>query len=387
MPERSKLHHFVPRLLLRGFAHEGERLSTLDRTTGSSFPQNVGRAAAENDYNTVVTEHGEPSDMAESAIAEDIEGRASAGLRRLRSGKWLDSEVEHIEVAGFVAFQYLRVPAQRQFFDEMASSMAKLQVAAGGRPGLKEALTGDDGVAPSDEDVERLWMAMTSDFDGWSLKLPAAHHLKSSFEMLEGMARILRFGYHWSVQRWARRSLLTSDNPVVLAPGPDHQPVYGIGLGTAGTIMMAIDRRNALVLTNRDDLEQHDAGDAPDGVDLPGTVNSARAINLATASQARRFVYHHPDDTLETLLGPGVQLPPPQGNRLDPDTGRELRESLVKMSNWHAEHPDEPHPMAGFPPLADPPPDATPPAIGPRDGPIRRAAVERRIIRDGDGDG
>lgn len=251
MPERSKLHHFVPQLLLRGFAGHGERLITFDRTSGRTFPQAVSQAAASNDYNTVETADG-PSDAAEQLIATEIESRAGPGIRRLREGLWLDRDADHVAVANLIALQYLRVPAQREMSDQMATILLKLQIAAGGRNAIREALE-VDGASRADEEIEEIWRSLTA-FDDWSVELPGAHHLQSSLGMLEECAMALRYGYHWSVARWGRRTLLTSDHPVVLIRGEDHDAWSGVGLMTAGSILMAVDRHTAVILTNRGDL-------------------------------------------------------------------------------------------------------------------------------------
>lgn len=348
---------------------------TFDRTTGRTFPQAVSRAAALNDYNTVETPEG-PSDAAEQLIATEIEGRAGPGVRRLREGLWLDNEADRAAVAMFVAFQYLRVPAQRQQSDEMATVLMQLQLAAGGRKAIREALEAD-GVPRTDEEIEEAWRSMT-EFDEWNVELPPAHHLQSSFGMLEECTAVLRYGYHWSVARWDRRTLLTSDHPVVLVRGPDHQEWSGVGLKTAGSVLMPLDRHTAVVLTNRGDLGGRGHGDATDGAALRGTFAMARSINSAVAGQARRFVFHHPDDDLDDQLGPQGRPGPASPHLVDPATGRDLRESLVKMSDWHAANPGEPHPMAGLPPLPTPPPGAQPVSgVGVDGRNRRRAAVER----------
>lgn len=379
MPDRSKLHHFVPQLLLRGFAGHRERLITFDRTTSRTFPQPVGQAAAANDYNTVETPEG-PSDLAEQLIANEIEGRASEGIRRLRDGLWLERDVDHLAVATLMAFQYLRVPAQREMADQMATSLMKLQVAAGGPRAIREALEAN-GQACTDEEVDAIWQGMTA-FDAWNLKLTSAHHVQSSLEMLEVCAKALRFGFHWSVARWERRALLTSDHPVVLVRGEDHAAWSGVGLMTAGSILMAVDRHTALVLTNRGDLEVRGAGDAPDGAVLKGTFSMARGINAGAALQAGRFVFHHPDDDLDDLVGPQGRPGPPSPHLIDPHTGRDMRDKLVQMSNWHAANPDQPHPMAAMPPLPmpTPPPGARPVrGVGVDGRNDRQASVERRV--------
>jgi hypothetical protein len=79
MPERSKRHHFLPQLILRGFDRDGQ-VGTFDREQQKAFRQSIERAAAENDYNTLLLEDGSLSDTAETLIGSLIEGPAGKVL-------------------------------------------------------------------------------------------------------------------------------------------------------------------------------------------------------------------------------------------------------------------------------------------------------------------
>lgn len=146
---------------------------------------------------------------------------------------------------------------------------------------------------------------------------------------------------------------------------------------TAGSIVVALGRRTALILTNRGRLDERGVGDMSKGQVLPGTFAMARSGNRLVAQHARRFVYRHPDDDLSDLLGSGWSPPTPSPDVLDSGGSEELRDKLTAMSRWAALHPDEPHPMSAWPALPTPPPDARPLAVEGRGR--RRRAVEGRM--------
>lgn len=131
MPQRSKRHHFLPQLILRGFDRDGQ-VVTFDREQQRAFPQSIERAAAENDYNTLLLDDGALSDMAETLIGSLIEGPAGKVLARITDGGWIETEKQRLAVSRFVCFHFLRVPSNREQMDAAADQLMKLDMAAGG---------------------------------------------------------------------------------------------------------------------------------------------------------------------------------------------------------------------------------------------------------------
>lgn len=382
MAERSKRHHYVPRLLLRGFADHDGRLLTLDRQTGKTFVQPVETAAAVNDYNTISGPEGDPSDVVERAIAER-ESAAAPIVQRITAGGWIVGNAERSELARFMALQYLRVPHQREFETSIANALLKLQLAASGPDEIKAALEAA-GHTPTEDEVDAAWRSL-SRFDEWNIQLPNEHHAATTLGEVEPLASIVHSVFHWTVVRWQRQTLLTSDVPLVLVAAEDHPAWSGVGLGTAGALWFGLDRRTALYLIHRERLHGTNAEHATDGQALPGTFAQARTLNQRTSLQARRFVYAHPDDTLEDLLGEAYPLPRPSEQVMDPDTGRDLREMLVRAHEWAARHPDRPHPLSRLGSSGPPPSNARPLVIDGRTRRIQMAseAAERASAIDG----
>jgi Protein of unknown function (DUF4238) len=106
----------------------------------------------------------------------------------------------------------------------------------------------------------------------------------------------------WVLTFYARRSLATSDTPVVLRPAPGHPAGMGVEIANAGEINVPLDRRVALSM-----------GDTSFGDGrAAGVTKTALYLNDATAKNARRYIFHHPGD------GPlrGLTLPKPREHEL-----------------------------------------------------------------------
>lgn len=338
MAERAKKHHYVPQLILRGFA-KSDRLVCHDLLEDRSYRTAVGDAAAQNDYNTIETIAGDRSDAAETLMSS-LETAAAPPLERVRSGAWLRDERDKVAVARFLTLQYLRVPRQRSFSDALLDSVLKLQLAASGPRGIAEAMTAR-GEVPTPEAVLEEWAAVKS-FD-WRASKPSAKHVVETLDRVDEFAPMLFGVYSWCVVHWERRYILTGDNPLLLVPAADWPAWSGVGLGTAGRIYFGLDRSCALVLVSKVD------GEFPDGTALRPSVASARDLCRATASAATARIYHHPDDKLTDLVGNDFKLPVPQAVNLEDDHAVKLRTALAAMGEHAYRNPGEPHPMSGKP--------------------------------------
>ncbi len=336
--ERSKRHHYVAQHILRGFAKQGQ-IRTVD-LKGECFSQSVGKAAAENNYNTVVLEDGELSDAAERAIAQQVEGPAHHLLTRISEGGWIDTDEERVSIARYLALQSLRVPGRRREWDELADQTLKLEIARTGPRGVQEAVSKGEGRTVSDEEALELWDAVR-DFDDYRVGADPQEHVITTLEMVDEIVPMLLVGYHWGVLRFEQPALLTCDSPLLLLPARDQPPWMGTGLANAAAIAFPVSRRTGLLLGRRlPDTKTLD-------VEFKPTSILAGELNRLCAWSARRFIYHHPDDRLVDLVGAGFELPEPRTAEIDFGDSNELLTRLASMAEWHFVHDGQPHPMSG----------------------------------------
>ncbi|MBO1334389.1 DUF4238 domain-containing protein [Streptomyces sp. VRA16 Mangrove soil] len=106
----------------------------------------------------------------------------------------------------------------------------------------------------------------------------------------------------WGLIKFERRALLIPDHPVTLVRDEDTPAWRGVGIGTAGAILMPIDRRVAIMMVPSDD----------DDFCVRTHTKLAKELNQRFAFNARRELFHHPDDDpLE-----GAELPSPRNSEI-----------------------------------------------------------------------
>lgn len=291
----SKRHHTVPRFYLRGFS-SNDRIATIRLPGEQRFVQSVADAAVtKNFYSLDGHPHG--SDVIEKALSE-IEGAASAVFEKVIGGEWPLQIEDRMTLGYFVSLQATRVPVQRQTMDHAAAMITRLQVGAGGKAALRRQLE-EGGREVPDDLVERVWKLSTRP-EGPPIKRPVGEHLEQMIELSEELLKYI-VGRPWTLVRFDRRSLITSDDPVALVSSPDADPWAGVGFMTAWGITLPLTRKLGLLMSSIEplidanvpvELVHNGKADAVQS----GTTKMERFFNLQTAVGASEWLFHHPDD-------------------------------------------------------------------------------------------
>jgi len=135
-------------------------------------------------------------------------------------------------------------------------------------------------------------------------------HLKLINDLLPAVTEML-CERDWILTFFHRKSLATSDTPVVLRPAAGHPADMGIGIGNAGEVHVPLDRRVAL------SMGDGSTGDAR----CAGVTKTAVYLNDAMAKNARKYLFHHPEDDPFRVL----ELPGPRTRELaSPEAASEL---------------------------------------------------------------
>jgi len=111
----SKYHHFVPRLLLAGFTHDGTRHGTLhvhDRVRGRWRESSIDRAGGQNRLN-------DPE--IEAALGLSLEGHAATAIRELVTSPHAPTDHDVGVLAAIFAIQQVRVPEHRDAVRQLES--------------------------------------------------------------------------------------------------------------------------------------------------------------------------------------------------------------------------------------------------------------------------
>ena len=127
------------------------------------------------------------------------------------------------------------------------------------------------------------------------------------------------YASHWHLTFFTRKSLVTSDSPVVLRPTLRYPAGTAVAVGNAAEVQVPLDRPAALSMraVGREDRL------------VPGSAKIAADLNQAVANNARRFLFHHPSD--DPLAG--LALPQPRPRELSsPEAAAVLASNLWARS-------------------------------------------------------
>ncbi|RYB88330.1 DUF4238 domain-containing protein [Nocardioides glacieisoli] len=291
----AKRHHTVPKFYLRGFARE-DQIATIRLPGDQRFLQSVNDAAVEKHFYTV-DGHEEGADVVERALSE-VEGRTATIFEKVIAGSWpLDLE-DRSALGYFITLQATRVPALRKTMDYVGAQMLRLQIGAGGKAAFRRQLE-DQGREVNDDLVEDLW-AQATRLEGPPIKQTNVEHIQHMAELSEELVKYI-IARPWTLIRFDRRSLVTSDAPVGLIGDPRDEQWQGVGYMTAWGITFPLTRKIGLLMSSIDPLielkipVEHVHRGRADAIEA-GTTSMEKFLNSYTVANAAESIFHHPDD-------------------------------------------------------------------------------------------
>lgn len=301
----AKLHHYVPQAYLRGFASNQERVRVipLDRSRRPYTPS-VKNVAAQNHFYTV-GEFEQP-DAFEKALSK-VEGQALRIIKGFVDGEFPPSEENRFAFAHYMALQSVRGPDARRTTEHLRASMVRLEVGAGGRENVGAWVRNSLGFDPTPEQEAQIWDEATQP-GGPPIEFSNLAHIQNAVETALELTPYL-VNRPWTLVRFDRRSLITSDAPVSLLRRPDDEPWAGVGFATAWGVTFPLTRKLGLLMSDpmallegveADDtrIQKLRATVLAGQVDQiqPGTTMMEKLFNQQTAKSAREYVFHHPED-------------------------------------------------------------------------------------------
>jgi hypothetical protein len=319
------LHHIVPKMMLRRFAHNDKRLRVVLREDPSkTFNQSVDKAAAEIGFYHVPLESIDPEvrdtydpEGIEEAFSK-LETVTSPIFSALTKGGMPRTDKERYHLALFVALQHTRGWRFRKSLVEIVNYSARHRFDPEDRD-LQARFKEQLGSHGKPNDLEKVKDLIRECRDApWKLSAPKQNLIKYSLSQADDMARS-PMGRSLRIFRFEDTPLLTSDDAVGLW-SPDSSEPRSAGWANARGVFMAFDRYAAL-------------GYMSTGKDRTGFSNQfwARHINLSIADRAERFIYHHPDDNpLADII-----LPSPAKLETVYDTATHLEDGRVNLSGRH----------------------------------------------------
>lgn len=291
----AKRHHTVPQFYLRGFADD-ERIATVRLPGEARFVQSVRKAASQTNF-YAVDGHEDGPDVFEKLLST-IEGEAARVFAIIRSGTWPLEAEDRMTLAHFVALQAIRGPDQRRSMEQVAAQITRLEIGYGGRDAVKDWMARNRGVSITDDQAKLVWEQATKP-GGPPIALAPIAHIRQMAEVVDKLLPYIA-GRPWTLVRFDKRSLLTSDAPVGLVPHADNEPWQGTGFMTAWGITYPLTRKLGLLMSNPMvfadvvPVQRVWAGEL-DHAEL-GTTQTERFFNAFTVRSASEWLYHHPED-------------------------------------------------------------------------------------------
>lgn len=304
MSKRKRHHHTVPRFYLNRFADNTRHIVRVALPGEERRSISTADAAVAKDFYLVELPDGTWSDAVEDMLA-DLENRAAPVIQAIAENRlWPIDRQAREKISAWAAAQYLRTTAVRQLGNDLTNYVLKLAVATGGRDTMRDALEQIEQRAVRDEEAEEAW-ALMSRFRDYKVQAHQNFHIETILSLLAPTTASFQ-ARGWNIVRFARKTLITTDAPIVPLNPPGTGLHSGAGLATAAGLLMPLDRHAALI------LGQPGAED----VQTPGTAALARTFNQLLAANAHRCVFHHPEDDLvgidlPDLLGPQFSAPDP----------------------------------------------------------------------------
>jgi hypothetical protein len=277
----KRRNHTVNRSYLQRFADGNGRLTRVELPGDKHVPISVTDATVIKNFYVLSLPDGTETDLAEDAFGI-VEAAAAEAIRSVVDHKtWPIPPKVREDIAGWAALQYLRGPWVRQLGREIAEEFSGV------------------GVSVKDGNGEQIVLKMPAEglteLTGSSLQLQLIQH------QLPVVAEML-YKRDWILTYYQRKNLATSDAPVVLLPSEDHLDILGVGVADAGEIYVPLDRHVGLSMANAG------TGD----IRISGVVKTALYSNDAMAKNARKYLFHHPED--DPLRG--LELPEPRAREL-----------------------------------------------------------------------
>ncbi len=299
MTNRIKRQHTVSRFYLRGFANTKDQVLRIAIPGDHSATLATADASVIKDFYSIELENGTISDAFEREMST-IEAAASKALSRIESGEWPIVAPTRDALSSWIALQYLRGEDPRASQTELSAQMIKIIVGVSGKAALRSHIEESLGRQLSDEEIDFEWKDLTKP-GGPDLQPDTKLHIRTMLEMWPDMAHYL-FSSHWTLIRFKRKSLVTSDHPVTISVDDSYPEHYGVGIATAHMFSIPLSRRLALNIQPRHRLEEQlGDGSLPD-FQVDGTSRISLSTNQQTIWAARRYVFSHPEDPIDRRI-------------------------------------------------------------------------------------
>ena len=291
-------HHTVPGLHLRRFANSRGQVRVVARDDFSrDFVASTDDVTVERDFYTVETDSGRSQDV--EKLLATFESDGAEAITRAIEGTFPPVSSDRERISIFVAAQWLRGWDMREAMSIPIAYMAQMMAMNATKSSIRRFFKETENREVSDEEAQDL-VEFAKDPTQYRIEVHPNQIIRQMLEMIPGLAN-MAFARKWQLLHAQEGVFLTSDAPVSMWTHPKNvHPFYGSsGFGMSDELTIPLDRHHALVLA-------HEAAAGEVARQVGG--EHVRVLNRRTATSARRYIIHHPDD--DPLAG--MQLPQSQ---------------------------------------------------------------------------
>jgi len=296
----SRRHHYLPQMYLRGFADEADLVWVFDRRKNSYLHQGVINTAVKKDFYTTLGPDGQKSDIAETLMANVVEGPMKGIIEKLDKKNLTWEGEDRAILALFVALLRTRNLAFDKDQSEITEQFHRWWAKAKHRSpkAVEESLreyqdkTGEDMTDVSAQEL----FEMIRD-DQYELKNPRQNNIKMMMSLSLEIAKVL-FRLNWEILAAPKgMSFVTCDNPFTVVPPPFFDDTFcGYGILTPGaSTVVPLSRKTAICFYGEGERNR-------------GAVvykDFLRHTNLVVAANSERFVIAREEPLLRSLVRKG----------------------------------------------------------------------------------
>ena len=315
-----KVHHYVPRFYLRGFANNNDRLAVRERS-GRTYVTSTRNVMARSGLFRV----GQTLLTAEHTLA-DIEATVSRVIGELREGTLpRRGTSERATLAIFLAVQLARglnIMPMLDLLLDLWDRFGSLQITT---QDMRTYLTSRHGFAPANAEIE----AAKDMTYIWGKGSPSPEELKAFMLklMFDAIREVTPFleARQWSLEASKGKNFITSDRPVVLWNPPTPEDSHlGVGIARTKEIWFPVDRSRILIL--RIDGSEMIRRIGPERV---------RTTNEHIARHCTERIVSHPEAAKDLMDCPlAKRRPPVRFNRapaVDSKSGADLGHEILHV--------------------------------------------------------
>ncbi|MFB9902860.1 DUF4238 domain-containing protein [Allokutzneria oryzae] len=298
MTDLVRRQHVVSKFYLNEFADDRGRIQRVELPGTHRHCMATTNASVVKDFYTLTLPDGTRSDAFERMFST-IESAASQAFRAVvQKGQWPVNGMHREAIAAWSALQHLRSEGMRNSHTQLQAQMIRMVVGISGKQALRELISQAENREVDDNELDAEWADITKPSGPDLLPRPESQ-LRALRNLWEPTTRQM-MARRWTVVRFERKTLVTSDHPVALAVRSDYPEYMGVGLTNTEAFVVPLSRRVGLVMGK---IGNHPGRE----LEIPGTTRLARAFLSEIVGSCRRYLYHHPlDDPLA-----GLELPQP----------------------------------------------------------------------------